>query len=577
MTGFLTDCCEQDRTRRRVLVGAAAIVAVVICAYVPALRAGFVWDDDSILTANPIIHYSNGLYRIWQPGFGVDYWPLTSTSFWLEWRLWGLNPLGYHLTNLFLHAACALLLWRVLRRLGIPGAYAAALLFALHPLNVASVAWITQRKNLVAMVFYLVSIACFLRTAALAGPGEGPGGRDGRLRGAYALSLACFVLSMMGKASSALLPVVLLVAIAWRRPLRRDDFLRVLPFALVSAVFSGISALLQHRAIGAAVRDAGWVERALGAATAVWFYLGKALVPMRLAFVYPLWTVDPRAFAWWIPLAAWFAVSALLWRRRAQWKAAFLAWVYFSASLVPVLGFVDVYYMRYSLVANQYAHIALIGVVVPAAAAWEGWRIRSARCGSRILPIAAGVSVLAGLGLLTWRECGTFRDAETLYRATLRINPGAWMAHNNLGIILRARGRGDEARAEFEAAVRLRPGWAEARFNRGVESQLEGRSGPAMEDFREALRLQPNFRDARLALAGLLASAGRVPESMVQDRLALLWADTAQNHCELGDACAAEGRKADAAEEYRAALRIDSHYKPALDRLSGVERDLRAR
>ena len=308
--------------RARLLLGALLLAGVAILAYLPALKGGFIWDDNRFLTNNTVLKASDGLRRIWFTGESPDYWPVSSTSVWLEWRLWGMQAAGYHATNLLLHIGEALLLWMVLRRLEVPGAYLAAMLFALHPVNVESVAWITQRKNLTAMLFFLVSILCFLKT----NPGAPPGSsRPAGLGRWYALSLLAFALAMLGKGSVAPLPIVLLGIVWWRRRLEARDWLEIAPFFAVALIFTCVNLRLQsHEYIH--FRTAGFVERTLTAGAMVWFYAGKALWPARLSFVYPQWSIHPGSFSSWLPLLAAAGVTIALFlgggRGASPWRRA---------------------------------------------------------------------------------------------------------------------------------------------------------------------------------------------------------------------------------------------------------------
>ena len=266
-------------TTRRACLQGLALVALTLLAYVPAMRSGFVWDDDAFLTDNPLIRDPDGLRRIWASTEPPDYFPLTSTMLWVEWRLWGGHPAGYHVVNVVLHALGCLLAWRVLLRLGVAGAWLAALAFALHPVNVESVAWITERKNTLPLVLYLLSALLFLRGDEQPAPGGGP---------ARAASLAAFLLALLAKTSVAILPPVLLLCAWWRR--RRVsalDLRRTAPHFALAAVLGLVTAWYQgHRAIGpVVVRDDGFASRLAIAGRAVWFYLGKALAPVDLAFV----------------------------------------------------------------------------------------------------------------------------------------------------------------------------------------------------------------------------------------------------------------------------------------------------
>lgn len=475
--------------RQKRVWGMLFLAGAVLAAYLPVFRAGFVWDDDTFLTSNALIHAPDGLWRMWFTGQGIDYWPLTSSTLWAEWRWWGMHPLGYHVTNLALFIAACGLLWALLRRLAVPGAYFAALLFALHPLNVESVAWITQRKNLIALVFYLLSLIGFISP------------------GWYWASLAAFVLAMLGKTSAIILPGVLVGVLAWQRRLNRSSAVQLAPFFAAALVLGLIAWFFAARTLSADWPSATALQRMVAAPAALWFYLEKAIWPAHLSFIYPRWDVRPAAAGWWAPLIAWLAVTILL-VRTPRLRPWLYAWGYFAAALLPALGFVDFYFRRYSLVADHYAQFALLGVAASAGAAWSSLRIRAPR-----VAIAVGGGALLALGVLTWRHAATFRDSETLYRSTLAENPAAAMAHNNLAILLAQRGDRAGAQAEFEAAVRLQPAWAEAHFNLGSLLQQMGKTPAAEAEYRTAIRLQPHYPQAHLALADLLAREGLRRES----------------------------------------------------------------
>jgi hypothetical protein len=340
--------------------GAAAILLCVALAYLPTLGAGFLWDDDSMLVNN-IVLQDHGLFRAWFSTQQLNWWPVTSTSYWLEHWLWGLNPAGYHATNLLIHAGCAFLIWRILRRLRVPAALPCALLFAVHPVNVESVAWIAQRKTILSLLFFLLALLAYLAFDA-----------SGRRR-LYAGSVACFALALLSKGAVVALPLVILLCLWWLRgAVRRRDLLRSLPFFALAGVMSAVEIWFQYtRVIGAnTVREEGLLSRLAGAGSVVWFYLGKALMPMGLSFVYPRWHIDPAHWLAWLPDLALAAALWLAWRARTgAGRPVLFALAYTVLMLLPVLGFFDIYFMRYSLVADHYQYGSMIGVVALATAA----------------------------------------------------------------------------------------------------------------------------------------------------------------------------------------------------------------
>jgi tetratricopeptide (TPR) repeat protein len=545
-----------------------AIILVGLIAYFPVLRDGFVWDDDVLLTRNPLIKASNGLARFWATTQAPDYWPVTSTTLWLEWRLWGMNPLGYHATNLILHLGESLLLWYILRQVRLPGAFLAALIFAVHPVNVESVVWIAQRKNLMAMLFCLASLVCFLRTG-LVTPAPGRAERSaGAVRPAwYRLCLAAFALAMLSKTSAAILPVIFMGMIALNRRVSRTDWARLAPFLAVAALLTLAEVWFQAHALSEPIRRATFAERCQGAGLALFFYLGKAFWPQHLAFVYPLWRTEADRLVGWLPVAAAAAVTGALWCYRKQGSRPLLfAWSYFCLALLPALGFVDVHFMRYSLVADHYQHLAIIGAAAATAAGWSRWRETQGteRLVGFDLPTITALAVLCPLVALTRWQCETYRDAETLYRSTLARNPDAWLAHNNLGDILHRQGKLPEATREFEAALRLAPDYAEAHNNLGNILRQTGHVPEAIAQFESAARLDPNSAETHNNLGNLLLQSRRLAEAIGQYREALRVNPAyAEARNGLGNALLRSGHPSEAIDEYVAAVRIRPDYANA--------------
>src|SRR5437660_967288 len=317
---------RDESSRRRLVAAAAIIVGAVLLVYLPALRAGFVWDDEQLITSNPLLRTFSGLIEIWSGGRTADYFPITNTAFWIEYHLFGDNPLGYHALNILLQAADAVLVWLVLRRLQTPGAWFAGLIFGIHPIHVESVAWISELKNVLAMFFVLVSIFCFLAT------------EEKRLPGAfteYIASLVFFLLALLSKTQAVFLPVVLLLCAWWRGWLSetaksmsfRREVIRTFPFFLIAAVFSLVTIWFQNRGIGdEEIVIGSLIRRLANAGMAVWWYAGKVFVPVRLMSIYPKWRFDAPQLLEWVPLIALLSLLAIfwLWRNRGT-RGAFFA------------------------------------------------------------------------------------------------------------------------------------------------------------------------------------------------------------------------------------------------------------
>src|SRR6266478_1694563 len=441
------------------------LFAIVVTAYAQARSAGFVWDDESHLTQNPCIVGPLGLKEIWTSTRAV-YYPLVLTTFWVLHKFVGLNPLPYHILNVLMHAGSAVLLWRLLRQLGVRGAWLGAALWALHPVMVQSVGWVTELKNTQSCLFYLLSIFCFLSWEEQARVT-----RVVRIKttAMFALSLTCFVLATLSKPSVVMLPVVLALCIWWRRgTIGWKDGVPLVPFLLVSALASAWTIWEQKFHASAVGPDWAqtWPERLIIAGRAIWFYLGKLFWPDPLVFIYPRWEINSSQLIAYLPLLAGLAGMVVLWLARGKWtRPVFFAGAYILVSLFPVLGFFSVYFFRYSFVSDHFQYLASMGPLALAGAgitegiAATGWK-------SFLRPAVCGLLLLL-LGFLTSRQSAIYHDLVTLYTATLAKNTGCWMAHYNLGIALRDQGETDYAITHYRRAIALRPNYVEAHYNLG--------------------------------------------------------------------------------------------------------------
>lgn len=433
---------------------ALSIVVLVLVSYAPALRAGFIWDDDAYVTENRTLRSADGLRRIWlEVGATPQYYPAVHTSFWLEYALWELEPLGYHLDNVLLHALAALLLWRLLRRLEVPGAWLAAAVFALHPVHVESVAWVTERKNVLSGVFYLASLIALSRFD----PPDPRVHSTPRSRFAYGWASFFFIAALLSKTVTASLPAVWLLILWWKRGrLGLRDVVPVVPFFVVGAGFGLVTVWMETAHVGA--QGSEWslspIERGLVAGRALWFYLAKLGWPMDLAFIYPRWRIDDgEALQYVFPVAfAGLLVAFFLLRARIG-RGPFVALACFAGTLFPALGFLDVFPHRFSYVADHFQYLASIGILVPVVATLASFRDRMP---ARVSTLAA-IGLLAILGALTWRQCRIYFDAETLWLDTLAKNPDAYIAHTQLGHIEGARGEARSALAHYREALRIKP------------------------------------------------------------------------------------------------------------------------
>lgn len=535
----------------------AALLALAIFAtYAAAWSAGFIWDDDAHLTANACIVGPLGLKQIWTTA-AADYFPLVLTNFWVQHALWGLHPLPYHLVNVALHAVSAVLLALVLRRLRVPGAWFGAALWALHPVQVESAAWISELKNTQSAVFYLLAALCYLRW--LDAPTE-----RARVR-AYALLLLCAVAALLSKPSTVMLPVALLLAGWWREGAwswRRAAWLTPL-FALsgAAAAWTVWEQKFHSLALGPDWNQT-FAQRAAIAGKAVWFYLGKLAWPHPVLSIYPRWPVQagPADF---VPLAAAIGVAVALWLLRGVGtRGAFFAFAYFVALLFPILGFFNVYFFRYSFVADHFQYLASMGplALVGAAFATGARRLRVPSPAALVFAAA----VLLGLATLAGRHVRTFRDSTTLWRTTLARNPSCWLADTILGDEAQAQGRYADAERLLRHALALKPDSFEAHYDLGLTLVKLHRTQEGIAQYEAALHAKPDFAEAENNLGVALASAGNPVAAIPHYQRALRlnpWQP--QTHFMLALALTLTGHAGEAVPEYEAAIRLKPAYPEA--------------
>ena len=585
----------------------ALLVASTLITYLPALRGSLLWDDNMHVT-RPELQSVHGFLRIW---FDLpatqQYYPLLHSAFWLEHRMWGDAVLGYHLTNVLLHAASACLLVTILRRLSVSGAWLAGFAFALHPVCVEAVAWVSEQKSTLSGFFYFASALTYLSFDRT------------RRKPLYFLALGWFVLALMSKSVTASLPGALLVIFWWKRGRLewRRDVMPLVPWLVIGASAGLFTAWVESapKLIGAGGARYGLMfsERLLLAGRVPWFYAGKVLWPANLMFIYPHWKIDPADLAQYLYPAGLIAVGiALAWLAKTR-RGPFAGFLFFIGTLFPALGFLNVYPFRYSYVADHFQYIAMLGIVVPVACWLTLLASRIGIAPGAIASAAWSAVLLTTLGVAAWRQSATYRDYETLFRATLARNPDSSFLHSNLGVILMATEREREAAAEFQQAVRLTPEDPDYRVNLGLAlAQIPGRLGDAVAEYQAALRVAPHLAPAHLNLGLAYASMpgrmqdaideyretiveyraaangepelwqahfnlglaeaqipGREAEAIGEYRIALrLKPDSAQAHFQLGNALHKGGRLEDAIDEYRASLAIEEgvpevHYELA--------------
>jgi tetratricopeptide (TPR) repeat protein len=544
----------------------ALIVGAVVVVYLPALRAGFVWDDEPLITANPLMRNLSGLGEIWSGSRTADYFPITNSAFWIESHLFGGNATGYHVVSILLQAANALLVWRVLRRLEIPGAFLAGLIFGIHPVHAESVAWISELKNMLAMFFFLLSALCFF---------EMEDRRILRRPVAFGASLLFFVLALLSKTQVVFLPVALLLC-AWWRSLRdkkrfHRETVRTVPFFLLALVFGLITIWFQSRGIGEEEIVLGSFPRRLtNAGMAMWWYAKQVFVPIRLMAVYPRLRFDSPDAVEWLPLLALVAALSLAWfLRTRRGGGLFFALAYFVVALLPVVGLLRMAYARSgTLVADHLQYFADVSLIALSSAGLAHLWI-SRRSVMRIAGRVALVFLLATMGTYTWARAGVFRDEETLWRDNFAKNPDAWQGHNRVGQILFSQGRFAEAAHHFERAAQLKPeladnynslGLAYCRLERFEEGIAEYRKGLQLKEQKSSTAKSSGTATMRTNLANVLA----LTANNLSDR-----AQTASRTEAETDRKIAMDRYEEAIVQYEKALEI-SPQQPAIHRNLGI-------
>src|SRR5438874_4072484 len=535
------------------------LAVVTMLAYQPAWHGGLLWDDDANI-ASPELRSLDGLRRIWfEPRATQQYYPLLHSSFWLQQKFWGDSH--YHLVNLLLHIGCVVLVLKILRLLRIPGAELATILFALHPVNVETVAWITERKNTLSGVFGLAATLWYLKFDE---------SRSGR---SYALALGLFLLGLLSKTAIVTLPLALPVIFWWKRGAIswRRDVVPLIPFFFLSAAAGLMTSWVEYGNIGYKANTLAFspVDRCLIAGRAFWFQLGKVLWPSNLMFVYPRWEIN--AAVWWqylFPLGV-LGLLGILWSLRRWSRAPLSGVLVYIFLLLPSLGFLYIYFFIYSFVADHWQYLACLGIITPCASGialvarrlkrWEAWLERGT------ILLLAGV-----LFLLTRQQSRMYTNVETLYRTTIARNLACWMAYCNLGNILYQANRIPEAMDLFNQALRIKP--AVAHYSLGNALVLTGRTSEAIDQYKQALRIDPGYAEVHNNLGNALFITGRTSEAIDQYKWALrINPNYADAHNNLGAVLARMGRTSEAIDQVKAALRIKPNFIRAQNNLTKLQ------
>ena len=539
-------------SRGRACVFGALLAVVTIFAYRPAWNGGFLWDDDDYIIKNDLLTASDGLRRIW---FSLDspsqYFPLVYTTFRLERAIWGLHPSGYHWINLLLHVANALLVWRLLARLNVPGAWLAGAIFALHPVQVESVAWITERKNVLMGFFFLLTLLAWIAFIDE---------RTKRPWPFYGLALVFYLLALSAKSTACTLPATLLLVL-WlqKRPINTRRLIQILPFVILGTGMGLLTVWWERyhqgtsRALFAFLTP---IDRIIVASRAVWFYLSKLIWPSNLTFIYPRWNISPEHpldYTW--LLAGIVLCAAIYFLRRYVGRSVEVAAAFFVATLSPVLGFIMLFTFRYTFVADHYQYLACIGPIGLFSAGV--FSLIGVFKQYRAFILSAALVVVATLAALTWRQAAMYGDIETLWRTTLARNPECWMAHTNLGIVLLQKGQLDDGIVHYRAALRMQPDSWDAEYNLGTALLAQGKVDEAIFHCERAVAMEPNDPDGQVSLGNALLEKKRIDEAIIHYQKAMaIWPDHFLARYGLGQAFLEKGELDTAIAHCRAALLI---------------------
>ena len=548
------------------------LFGLVLVVYLPSFSSGFIWDDDDYVTENGTLRSLGGLRQIWlEPAATPQYYPVVFTTFWIEHHLWGLNPAGYHLVNAVLHAANAVGVWLILRRLAVPGAWFAAALFGLHPVHVESVAWVTERKNLLSASFYLLALWQFLGWVEASGAEGDRSGLRRNLRSSVG-GFCFFVAALLSKSVTCSLPAVLLLLRWWKAGrIRLREIGPLVPLFVVGGILAFNTAWLERAHVGASGDAFSWsaTERFLIAGRALWTYAITLAWPIDLSFIYGRWTVQSaNAWAWAIALGALALPLAVAVRQR-RFSGPLVALLCFGGTLLPALGFFNIFPMRYAFVADHYQYLASLALLSLVAAWWlrpqeaGHWNWRSPSPAQIAIGVrrVVAAAVLVGLACLTWQRQSVFHDSLALWSQTLARNPTSMIANIQMGRLVSRRKDFIAAEHYFRDGLRYRTDDLETHeFETNLAHALsaQGRFQEAAAEFEKALGRKPDYPEALNGLANVEARQRHYAAAIDLYRRSLsIDSGNAVIRTNLAHALSASGQSAFAEREYRSIVASD--------------------
>lgn len=486
-----------------------ALFVLTIAAYIPALSAGFIWDDSDHVPQSPFQQTTTALKWVWTKlGATPQYYPLTHTVFWLESHMWGKEAMGYHVVNILIHAGNGLLLFALVRRLqiGQRTGWLAAAIFLLHPINVESVAWVTELKNTLSGCFYLSAALLAVRAWRLDESGAPSAWPRWFF---YAGAIVFFIAAVLSKTVTCTFPAAFVVVLWWKRGrVGWKDIVALAPMFLIALGAAKLTSGMEQWNVGAVGPDFQFTlaDRILIAGRAVWFYVGKLLNPHPLAFIYPRWEINPhQVWQWAFPIAAGLLVLMLAVTAKRIGRGPLTAALFFVGTLFPALGFVDVYPMRFSFVADHFQYLAGIGLIVPTV-----WLVARVFRSTRKFALVAAVIVL-DMAAFTFEQSRWYHDETTLWFDTLNENPTCWLAMNNLAAIRMSKGNFADADKLLDQSLAIHPDQMEAHLSKGLIFVRRQDWPAAQREYALAKQIKPGDARPVHRLASLFAAKGDLP------------------------------------------------------------------
>jgi len=544
------------------LLAGFALILIVAAAYIPAFSAGYIWDDSAHLTDNHTVKSPYGLRSIWlDPMANSQYYPIVFTSFWLEYRLWEDHPTGYHVTNILLHGLICVGIWVLLSRWKLPGAWFAAAVFGLHPVHVESVAWVSERKDVLSGLFFVLTLLAWDKFQ-----------RTRKIR-SYVAAFILFALALGSKTAVCPLPLLLPILSWWRSGRTQfRDWILTLPLLALSICAGLVTIYVEQFNLGTMKDDLdfSFLERTLIVGRTLWFYVWKLVWPLELMTIYPRWEIDPHSVRQWIfPILA-LALPLVLWIARGRFgRGPFTAIAFFGLMAGPTLGFFSLSTYVYSFVFDHYQYLASIGPIVLMSTLLTVILRRVSIPGKGAS--LAMIPVLLILGSLTWKQCTYYKDQETLFRYNVSKNPSAWFAYNVIASSLLERGRYEEAMSNLQKSLNLNPGFAKTYDILAVYHLKKNDPLRAIQLYRQALEIDPEDPIARRNLSNLLLAEGNLEEALAECRkLVERWPRHPPFLVSLGNVCLSAGNSSEALVHYRNAISRDPGYAPAYSSIGNL-------